>query len=98
MKVTIKNEKILNHNTDALILGLFEKQKITGDLKKIDDAINNELSFMINNKEFKGEFKEAKLISTHRKLPAKKILLAGLGKEKDFTSEKLRRISATTAK
>ena len=98
MKVTTKNEKTLKHKTDALILGLFEKQKITGDLKNIDDAINNEISFMIKNKEFKGEFKEAKLISTHRKLPANKILLVGLGKEKDYTSEKLRRLSAVTAK
>ena len=47
MKVTTKNEKILGHKTEALILGLFEKQKITGDLKNIDDAINNEISFMI---------------------------------------------------
>ena len=38
MKVTTKNEKILGHKTEALILGLFEKQKITGDLKNIDDA------------------------------------------------------------
>ena len=91
MKVTTKNEKILGHKTEALILGLFEKQKITGDLKNIDNAINNEISFMIKNKEFKGEFKEAKLISTHRKLPANKILLTGLGKGKDFTSEKLRK-------
>ena len=37
MKVTTKNEKILGHKTEALILGLFEKQKITGDLKNIDD-------------------------------------------------------------
>ena len=90
MKIITKNEDIFPHKTEALIIGLFEKQKLTGYLKRIDDAINNEISFIIKEKEFKGEFKEIKLISTHRKLSANKILLTGLGKEKEFTSEKLR--------
>src|SRR3989344_3389078 len=93
-----KDERPSGHICDALVLGLFEGQELDAEMKKIDGALNGEISFLIKSKEFKGENGQIKIISTQRRIPAKKIVLAGLGKEREFTNERLRRISAASAK
>lgn len=98
VSVFTKDERISEHATDALVIGLFEDLELDAELRKIDRALNDEISLFIKSKEFRGENGQIKIISTQRRIPAKKIVLAGLGKEREFTSERLRRISSATAK
>lgn len=96
MKIDVKNEPMDKHKTEAIVVGLFEGEK--HKLKSVDDALNNEISCMIDSKEFTAEARELKLIHTHRRLPFHRILLVGLGKKEKFDTEQLRRASAVAAK
>ncbi|MFC1769330.1 leucyl aminopeptidase [Nanoarchaeota archaeon] len=98
VKINISKEDVSNHETDVLIIGLFEGGKLEPKVKEIDNLINNEISYLLSSKEFKGEKDQLKIINTHRKSLVKKIILVGLGKKAEFSREKLRRVSAKTAK
>lgn len=97
MRINATFGKLQNFKTDLLVLGVFEKEK-TSEIKKLDKLLNSEISRLMKNKEFKAEFKELQLITTFGKIKAKKILLTGLGKKKEFELEKLRKLGALTAK
>ena len=70
----------------------------TPELKNLDNALNNEISQMFKSKEFKASFKELKLLNTYKKLPARKVLLIGLGKKGKFKTDCLRKAAAVSAK
>jgi leucyl aminopeptidase len=96
MIFSIKKEKLEKVKSDLLILGLFENQS-TKHLKNLDNLIGGAIRKSIPSL-FKGEFSEMYAINTLNNLPTKNLLLVGLGKKKDFNSEKLRKLSALSAK
>ena len=98
MRLQAKIGKLFSEKTEAVVIGLFEKEKFSLDLKKLDFALNNEISHMFKNKEFKASFKELKLLNTYKKLPASKVLLIGLGKKGKFKTDCLRKAAAISAK
>lgn len=95
MKINLEIGKPQNFKSDLIVIGLFEKESPE---KKLDEALDREISQLIKTEEFKGESGELKLITTLNKIPAKKILLIGLGKKKEFNLEKLRRAASASAK
>jgi len=90
-------EQPQNLKTELLVLGIFEKEKTT-EIEELDKLLSRQISELMKNKEFNCEFKELQLITTLGKIKPKKILLVGLGKKKEYTLEKLRRVAALTAK
>ncbi len=97
MKMQATSEPILKHKTAALIVGAFGDE-LTQDAALVDKALNGALKDLSTSKEFSGKFKEFHLVSTHDKIAAKRIILAGLGKKTELNSEKLRKISGFAAK
>ena len=98
MKLKVEQGKISAKKTEAIIIGLFEKEKLSSELIQMDSKINGEIAHLIKSKKFKGESVEMRTVQTQRKLNSERILLVGLGKKDDLTTETLRRISAKTAK
>ena len=87
MKIDIQISKPHTFKSDLIVIGMFEKESAE---KYLDDALDKEISHLIKNEEFKGETGQIQIITTLSKIPAKKILLIGLGKKKEFTLEKLK--------
>jgi len=56
---------------------------------------NFNIAPFITNKDFKGKLNETFLIPTFNKIAAKKVLLIGLGKKKDFKTDNMRQAAAT---
>lgn len=98
MKLKIEQGKISAKKTEAIIIGLFEKEKLSPELTQMDSKINGEIAHLIKTKKFKGSSGEMRTVQTQRKLKTERILLVGLGKKEDLTTEKLRRFSAKSAK
>ncbi len=101
MNIKLKVEEALKHTTDCLVVGHFEGEKLSPPLSEIDRALKGTVKDIIAAKSFRGKTDETYLLHTYKALPAKSILLIGLGKKKDFTLEKLRRgagKSATTVR
>ncbi|MCK4588855.1 MAG: leucyl aminopeptidase [Nanoarchaeota archaeon] len=95
MKINLEIGKSHTTKSNLLVIGMFEKDQPD---KHLDEALDNEISSLIKSEEFKGEAGQIKVITTLNKLPARKLLLVGLGKKKEFTLEKLRRAAAASAK
>jgi len=84
---------------DALIVNLFEEVSQPGGATgAVDKALDGVISQLIASGEIKGKFGELNLIHTMGKIPAKRVLVAGLGKQQDLNLDKIRRIAGETCR
>lgn len=81
---------------NILVLSLFEGVKIpSGATGAIDIALDGLISkFVIEKEGFDGKFGSMYVLPTCGKIAAEKVLLVGLGKNKDFTLNRLRELSS----
>jgi len=98
MKVYLKRESIERHKTACFVVGAFEGKKPEGLAKIIDKKLNGLVSKLFKDKDFEGKPNQTRLIYTQGKIPAERVLLVGLGKEKEFKIEKLRQASGNSSK
>tara|TARA_Y100000310_G_scaffold334233_1_gene413533 strand:+ start:64499 stop:65977 length:1479 start_codon:yes stop_codon:yes gene_type:complete len=83
---------------DALFFPLFEDDSGSKELAIIDKKLNNVLLSILKAKDFKGELGETFLLNTNNLLPAKRLFLLGLGKQKEFSEERFRKAVGSAAK
>jgi leucyl aminopeptidase len=80
---------------DALIVNLFEGVTQPGGATgAVDKALDGAIGQLIGSGEIKGKFGELTMIHTFGRIAAKRVLVAGLGKQQQFTLDRIRRISA----
>lgn len=82
----------LNEVQEALIIGLFEQQKIEGVLKEIDEIFDGQLCELLRNGDINGKKKEICKVHTLGKIGFKRIYFVGLGKEKNLKFASLREV------
>ena len=91
--------KAENYACELLLLFSFDSsEEWEGSIRLIDTEWKGFLSNLMKQKDFKGELYECQLLYTQGALPAKRILLTGLGKREDFDLEKWRGASAKAGK
>ena len=97
MKVTLKNQKLENISCDVLIVNLFEDVKTpSGGTGAVDEALDGLIKKIIKEDDFKGRLGSTLLIRTNKEIPAKKVLVVGLGKKSDFDLNSVRKAAAST--
>ena len=97
MRIDVKNLDIKNEICDVLVVNLFEGVKNPyGATEVINEALNNKIAnYVIEREGFNGEFGSFYTLPVmNNEINAKKVLIAGLGKEEDFNLNKLRELSA----
>lgn len=94
MEFQLDKSDVTKKKCDLLIVTKFENQKISGNLKKVDDKLNGHLGEKLKNKNFKGEFGKYITIDTLGRIPASTVMVFGLGKKKDFTTDRIYRAGA----
>ena len=85
--------------TGALIVNLF--QGVTspeGATGAVDAALDGAISKLIDEGEIKGKKNEMTLIHTLGKMPADRIVVAGLGKQDKFSAEVVRQVMGTASR
>jgi leucyl aminopeptidase len=76
---------------ELLLLFSFESpEKLEGPIQKVDLEWKGFISNLMKQGDFKGELFECRLYYTHSVLPAKRVVLMGLGKRGEFELEKWR--------
>lgn len=88
MDIRIKDISENQIKTDALILPFFEDQS-NHFYVDIDKAVGNLITSVINSKEFAGKLNQLCLLHTPN-INSKRVLLAGLGKQSELTSDRIR--------
>ena len=90
---------ITNFATPALVVNLF--QGVTqpgGGTGAVDRALDGAISALIADGEIKGKLGEMTLLHTMGRIPAQRVVVAGLGPRDDFDAAAIRRVSGDAAR
>src|SRR5574341_2366919 len=99
MQVKVVDEKLDSFKTELIVVGLFSPaEKLPAELKAVDEKLHGAIAHAIKGKEFEGEWQQFRVVSTLDKIPAKNILLLGLGKKEEANLEILRRAAGLSAR
>lgn len=98
MEVQVVDAEFDSFDTELIVVGMFTPPELSSRLKKVDEKLYGAVSRVLKRKEFEGEYGQNRLISTLDKIPAKNILLLGLGKKEDADLELLRKAAGLSAK
>jgi leucyl aminopeptidase len=95
VKIKIESSNPLRKKTEALCGFVLENSdKILG-LNKINSKISDSVKQSI--KDINGEFGKISVIPTNNKIPAKRIIIAGIGKKDKITNDTIRFVSGKIA-
>jgi leucyl aminopeptidase len=98
IKVKVKTGTLSEEPCEIGALYLFEESPLSPLARTLDKALDKAISSLIKRGEFKPSLNRSYLLQTYGKVPARRLLLLGLGKKKDFSPEKLRQATATAAR
>lgn len=91
MNIRVEKGIAEKYPCELLLLFSFESpEPLEGPIKSVDLEWNGFLTTLINQGDFKGELFQCRLIHTQGALPARRVLLTGLGKKEEFDLEKWR--------
>jgi leucyl aminopeptidase len=95
MKFQADQGKAESYACELLLLFSFDSsEKWEGPIRSVDAEWKGFLSNLMSQGDFKGELYQCQLLYTHGALPAKRVVLTGLGKREEFDLEKWRGASA----
>lgn len=101
MRIEVRQGDIVQHKADVVIVNLFEGVTTPdGGTGAVDKALNGFLSqeLSTNPSVFKGKLGETLVLPTYGKLPARYVIVVGLGKPEEMKALQLRRASAAAIK
>lgn len=84
MEFSIKNGNPEKQRSDCLIVGVYESRKLSVPAEALDQASNAYLSAVLKRGDMDGKIDTTLLLQAVPGLPAERVLLVGLGKEREF--------------
>ena len=90
IKTTKRSYRDIESN--LLVVGLFQDKQLHPQLKSLDVQIENKLSYAMDLEKFIG--KKATSLSLYGSGPIKRIILIGLGKQKNYNTDTARSIAS----
>mgnify|MGYP001003151700 FL=1 len=94
--ISIQSGKWDSESHELLVLGVFEDKKLTDFQSTVDESSGGVIARALNADDF--DAKSNKTLVLYSEGPARRILLTGLGKRKEFTLDKLRQAGGTASK
>ncbi len=99
MRVTVESGDIAKTESQCIVVNLFEGVAGPGGATgAVDHALNGMLTELIASGDIRGKSGELTLLHTFGKIPAPRVLVAGLGKSAEFSVDKVRDLSANVAR
>jgi leucyl aminopeptidase len=86
----VKKEMDFSSAHEGLIVGVFDKsEKFSGPLENLDKQFEGQLTELVKAGDISAKFKNINKVHSFGKIGSKRIWFVGLGKEKEFSFEKL---------
>ncbi len=97
--VKVKQGRVETEPAEVLVLSLFEgTHALREGAAKVDRALRGALHDLVRSGEFEGKANQTVLLHTQGKIPAKRVLLVGLGEKADPKIDALRQAMGSVAK
>jgi leucyl aminopeptidase len=91
VKFEARTGSVVSIATDAVIAGIYEKEEVPGgDVGELNAALGGVIAELIKSGEMKGKLNELHVLHTLGKIPARVVVVAGMGKRGEWDSDKLR--------
>ena len=99
MDVKIRKGRIESDSTEAVVVSQFEGETaLVEDALLMDKAVGGLISDAVAAGEFTGRLNQTLLIRAPGALPARRVLVVGLGKRAEFSLDRARQASGTAAR
>ncbi len=99
MELIVQQGDLVQTPCDVLIVNLFEGVMLPGGATgAVDQALGGWISLRIAQEKFSGKARTILEVPTFGKIPARIVLVAGLGKAEEFTLEGVRQAAGTAIK
>ena len=99
MNIECIQKDILKAECDALVVNLFEGVKEpSGATGAVNKALSGMIADVIESGELTGKLNETAVVHTRGLLPAKRVIVVGLGKDKDFTLDRVRQAAGASVR
>ncbi len=91
MEIKVATGNIAKIEADAIMVNFFEDMpRPEGDVATLDGALGGVISQLISQGEIKGKLKQTTIIHSLGRLPATRVVVVGLGKQKELTIDRVR--------
>ena len=98
MEILVSNTNIVEVESEVIALGIFNgEQSLGGAVGAVDNALVGEISALLEERDFLGEQGELYVLRTEGAIPAKRVMLVGLGHQDRFDLDVVRSVSAIVA-
>ncbi|MBI2154088.1 MAG: leucyl aminopeptidase [Candidatus Rokubacteria bacterium] len=95
MRLTFHARSLLQADGDVLVVGGYaEEKRLAPPMAALDRALKGLLSEVLRAEKFTGKPEQIAYVHTAGRLPAKRVLVVGLGKRKELDAERVRRATA----
>ena len=95
MKIQLQQGSIQDYDADTIVVNLFEDtDSPSGATGAVDSALDGAILEVITSGDLKGKEGEVVALYTRGAIPAKRVLVVGLGDREDFDLDVVRRASA----
>ena len=97
MNIRVQQGEIQKKADEAIVVNLFEGARPGGATGTLDAALGGLVSSAVDCGDFKGRKNETLLLYTQGQIPARRVLVVGLGPQDDFGLEAARHAAGTAA-
>ncbi len=99
MDVKVQRGSIEATQADAIIINLFEGVELpAGATGAVDKALNGAITDVIRSGDYRGKLNELSVLYARGALPARRVIVVGLGKVADFNLDRVRQAAAWSAR
>ncbi len=97
MEIRVQTGVIEQYPADAIIVNLFDDKSVGGATQALDQALGGAISALIEGGDLTGKAGEAVVFYPRGAIPARRVIVVGLGKREEFSVETVRRAAAHAA-
>ena len=91
MEIKVIAGDITKIKADAIMVNFFEGMaSLGGDIAAVDKALGGAIAQLIKQGEIKGKLNEITLVHSLGKLPTARVVVVGLGKQAELSTNKIR--------
>ena len=99
MDVLVSKGAIQEFEVDTVIVSLFERGDLhSGPTKDVDNALSGSIKHLTAENDFTGKLGELAVLYPQGAIPARRVVIVGLGPEEDFGLEVIRHAAAAAAR